>query len=615
MKFLPFFVLILSCASRADYVFMKETENSKTIQWVKGVEASSTQTLNDVDRKEWALYPDISANGEEMIFVEGPGATDLHLTYKNLKKNVTQRFYPVHKGMTLHPKFSKNSRYVFYSGARADGKNTIYFFDRAELVQRQGSRSTEFTLDEVQTLDASEESYFPKPSSDGSFVVYQRNSAGKKEIILFDRVEKEKLVIAEGMSPALSFDERLIAFTSKKSGNWNIYVYNRGTKDIKEITTESFDEMAPTFQADNTLVYASNKSGHFRLYKQDGTYLSDEMISDKAWDAYSPQFSGEVDHQQAEKAPYIGNARSSFGTVTHQGKIYMAGGHQGAEHTYPPESFSDEFVVYDIEKNEWTTLAPRPAKAHGYQIAAFGKYVYAFGGFAYSADHKPKWKSLDRIDRYDIEKNQWQEIGKLGAPRSSNVAVVIDNKVILAAGWNSTPKKESDYEGTFLDTVEIFDLESEKLTVAPYKLPLPLRRALTGIEINGEVVMVGGLGVGSSHFELLQNVTSFNSVTGESKELTPLPFATFAPAAEVLKGELYVFGGMFKTGEMNYEYVAHIYGMNLKNKTWRHTGRYLKETKGFSQVFKLDDKTLGVLGGHRYFEGFDSPVKTLETFK
>ena len=74
-----------------------------------------------------------------------------------------------------------------------------------------------------------------------------------------------------------------------------------------------------------------------------------------------------------------------------------------------------------------------------------------------------------------------------------------------------------------------------------------------------------------------------------------------------------VFGGMFKTGPMNYEYVSHIYSMNMKESIWRHTGRYLKETKGFSQVFNLNDKTLGILGGHHYLEGMDSPVSTFET--
>ncbi len=168
-------------------------------------------------------------------------------------------------------------------------------------------------------------------------------------------------------------------------------------------------------------------------------------------------------------------------------------------------------------------------------------------------------------------------------------------------------------DGTFLDAIEIFDLKSETLELAPYKMALPLRRALTGIELNGKIVLVGGLGVGASHFELLNNITAINPADGSSQEMTPMPFATFAPAAEVLNNELLVFGGMFKTGPMNYEYVSHVYALDLQKSDWRHIGRYLKETKGFSQVFQVSEGTLGILGGHRYYEGMDSPVTTFET--
>src|SRR5690606_36160173 len=109
----------------------------------------------------------------------------------------------------------------------------------------------------------------------------------------------------------------------------------------------------------------------------------------------------------------------------------MAGGHQGAEHTYPPESFSDSFIAYDVAKNQWTELASRPMKAHGYQIAAKGNYIYAFGGFAYDANNKPKWKSVKNIDRYNITTNTWETIGELNSPRSSNIAVTINDKVYL----------------------------------------------------------------------------------------------------------------------------------------------------------------------------------------
>lgn len=608
---LIFLALLMSCSTFADFVYMQETETGKTIQW-SGPEG--TRTLSE-SGKDWAIYPDISPDGTEFIFVEGPGNEDLHLTYMNKKSNTSYRFHSPRKGMVLHPKFTRNGKMIFYSAPGEKGKNTIYFFNREEEVARQGNNLVDYTLEKAQAIDASEEGYFPRPSSDGNFVVYQRNGGGKKEIVLFDRVENEKTVLAEGMSPALSFDERLVAFTSKKNGNWDVYVIDRTTKVVTQMTFDEKDEMAPTFMPDNTLVFASNKTGHYRLYKLSGAKW--EKITnhgDEDLELYSPNFAGDTSYTQKERAPYMGNPRSSFGTVIHNGKLYMCGGHQGAEHTYPPESFSNQFVVYDLATNKWSELAPRPSFAHGYQIAAHGNYIYAFGGFAYSAEHKPKWKSLDVIDRYSISENKWETIAHLNLPRSSNVAVTIDNKVYLVGGWNGTPKFENDADGFFHDTVEIFDLESEKVTIAPYKIPTPVRRALTGVNYKDKILLVGGLGQGATHFELIQKVTSIDPVTGVATELPPLPFATFAPAAEILGDELYVFGGMFKTGEMAYEYVAHIYALDIKKGEWRHTGRYLKETKGFSQVFPLSENTLGILGGHRYFEGFDSPVTTFETF-
>ena len=603
--------LVTSCSSFADFVYMKEDKEGKSVQLKRN---NQSPTALSVSSKEWALYPDISADGNEFVFSEGSGQNDLHLTYVNQAKNLTQKFHLSSKGMLLHPKFSKNGKWIFYSAPGPSGKNAIFFFDRIFEVIRQGEGLAEYSLENARPLNE-DEAYFPRPSSDGNFVVYQRNSNGKKEIILFDRIEKTSKVLAEGMSPALSFDERLIAYTSKKDGNWNIYVIDRFTGEIVQKTNDSKDEMAPSFMTDNTLAFASNKSGHFRLfYLKDDKWISLSEGSDSdETDFYSPQFSGERSYKQDLRTPFIGNARSSFGTVSHEGKIYMAGGHQGAEHTYPPESFTDLFSVYDIESDSWKELAPTPFKAHGYQIAAYGNYIYAFGGFAYSSEHKPKWKSLDQISRYDIKNNQWKMIGKLHFPRSSNASVTINEKVYLIGGWNSTPKFNNDADGVFHDVIETFDLKSEKIEIAPFKMPRPVRRAFTGVEHNGKILLVGGLGEGASHFELLNRVTEIDPATGLSQELTPLPFATFAPAAGMIGNELMVFGGMFKTGPMSYEYVSHIYSLDLKEEKWRHLGRYLNETKGFSQIFPIDEKTLGILGGHHYSEGMDSPVKTFET--
>lgn len=609
MKRLPilisFILTFSSSIAFSDMVFMRESGDSKQIMWQSSQFEKPIAITSGTNAH---LYPDITPDGQTVVYVEGVinnSGTDLNIVFHDLKSKVATAVTTNVKGMILHPKLSKNGEFIFFSGPKAlNQKNIIYY---ANLENKSKPLA-------INTLDDSEEAYFPRPSSDGNFVVYQRNNGAIKEIILFDRVANEKTIVAVGMSPALSFDERLIAFTAKKNGNWNIYVYDRFLKTTKEVTSDATDEMAPTFNTKNEITFASNQSGNFNLRKLNADGSSVELFKETNADDYAPQYSGDLEFKQAILPNFPSPLRSSFGTLDHEGKVYMCGGHTGPEHTYPKESFTNDFNVFDKKTNSWKTLAPRLHKAHGFQLAAHGNYIYAFGGFTFAEQYKPQWKSLDVIERYDIKNNTWEVIGHLSRPRSSNVAITIGTKVYLVGGWDSTPKKSGDYEGTFHAAIDIFDLETETISLAPFDLQKPLRRAFTGLNFNGNILLVGGLGVGSSHFELISSLTVINPNTGASYELPQLPFATFAPAAEILGRELYVFGGMFKISEMNYDYVSHVYALNLDKLEWRHTGRFLKETKGFSQVFKLNAKTLGILGGHHYSENEDAPVSTFETF-
>ncbi|MBN9415286.1 MAG: hypothetical protein J0I12_07585 [Candidatus Eremiobacteraeota bacterium] len=74
---------------------------------------------------------------------------------------------------------------------------------------------------------------------------------------------------------------------------------------------------------------------------------------------------------------------------------------------------------------------------------------------------------------------------------------------------------------------------------------------------------------------------------------------------------------MFRLGPYGYEYVNHIFEMAFTEKpVWQHSGRYLRESKGFAQVVLLLGKRLGILGGHHYLaDGQDTPVDTFETLE
>lgn len=312
-----------------------------------------------------------------------------------------------------------------------------------------------------------------------------------------------------------------------------------------------------------------------------------------------------------------GPPRSSFGVVATRDGVYVCGGHMGHEHSYPPESFSARFDFYSYASQSWQSLPPRPRAAHGFSLLEHGGKIYALGGFSYAAQLKPAWCSLSEIDCYDPKTGQWTCVAQLPRARSSYAAAELDGKFYLLGGWDSTPQSTGDKAGRFHREVDVYDPSSGRCTTLESQLPDPLRRAFTAVVHDREILLIGGLGQGASHFELLDRVTAFRPDTAEWHEYPPLPFATFAPAAGILDQRLWVFGGMFKVGPNGYEYVNHIFELPLAEPlAWLHSGRYLRESKGFAQVVLLAGKKLGILGGHHYLaDGQDTPVDTFETFE
>ncbi len=586
--------------------YMREVGETKQIYLANGKGEDAKAVTSG---EAWHLYPDLDSSGRTLAYVEGTPEAGLNVVTLDIKsgEKVARTQGP---GMRLHPDFSGNGRYLGFS-TQADPTSRA----QIEILDLQSKSS------EPKKIVSDYNCYFPALSSDGSFVVFQRTK-GKdlKDIVLMNLADGEQKVLTdekgEAMAPSLSFDDRYIVFTQRVENNWDVYRMDLRDNSVIRLTDSPARDFAPTLRADGSVLFASDRTGHFLIYEISKDRSETKLIVGGEGEFYAPSVSGEVEFVQGGLAALPDPARSSFGTTRVGNRIYIVGGHQGHEHTYPPESFLDEVAYYDLETGKWEKTSPRPSAAHGYGVASRGRFLYAFGGFAYSAEHDPKWKSLDAIDRLDTETGEWTRLPvKLSRPRSSNVVVPVGDKVYLIAGWDSTPKKQGDLDGEFLRTIEVFDMKKETLELSPYELPNPLRRALTAVLYNSEILLVGGLGVGASHFELLDKVTAFNPFTGQWRELPPLPFATFAPAAGILADTLYVFGGMFKTGKLDYVYVNHIYAHQFGMPEWRNTGRFLAESKGFAMVVPLDCcRRLGVLGGHSYHDDTDSPITTFETF-
>lgn len=574
---------------------------------------------NDENSLEWEihgdermhLYPSLSADGQYLAFSAGQSASELGIYIKELASGKEYLVAPAY-GRHLHADFSGDRRKLAYSHNDGQKSNISVVTLNYEL----GIKVTH-----TQNIETKGNAFFPNLSSDGRYLIFQHNvTANHKEIVRYD-LQKDTSIVLTGetglhMSPALSFDDRYVVYSKKEMGSWNLHITDILTQATHQITNTDFNELAPTFLNDGQLVFASNQGGTYELYKKD--WKNSANIAVKLIHGgdtyYSPSASGEMRIQQGLHKDLLSPERSSFGAVTIGDKVYVVGGHQGPEHTYPPESFLNQLEVYDTKLNEWSRLSPRPIAAHGFDVVAHDIYLYAFGGFTYSESHTPNWKSVSQVDRYNTLTDTWETVGNLAEPRSSYSAVKVGEKVYILAGWNSTPKYIGDKEGKFHRLVEVFNLKTETFEGEEVLLPNPLRRAVTAVAVDKKIIILGGISQGGQHFSLIDAVTEYNTETGQWSELEPLPFATFAPAAGVIGKDIYLFGGMYIYGRHHFDYVNHIYKYRNQDHMWQHTGRFLKESKGFSKVVTLPGFQLGILGGHSYLGG-DAPVDSFEYFK
>jgi N-acetylneuraminic acid mutarotase len=617
------FLILLMCAQMsfaATTVFLVESnEHGKQV----GMSTDGkTYKLHTTNKKLWHLYPDISEDGQWLTYVRGAGQKDLELIVENLKTKRIEK-WGLAPSFKLHPRFGKNGKMLIYS-TQVNGVNMIAIMHLEKLRKKLTAREVngEYVYNvKPQYVFEKENAYFPVMFQSGDKIIYQRSTKNGREIMKYNLLTNEVEVMAKGMAPTLSKDEKFLAYTKKVDGKWEVYIFDLFKKTVIQLKSYISNNYSPLFDQYGNIFYTSDKleNGVFSIFKQSKDSWQNQkgieqvVFSTPAVSLYAPRISGDEKIKTMLKADMTGEARSSFGAIYHHNRIYVVGGHQGAEHTYPPESFTARMTYYSFADSKWHNAAPRNYAAHGFQIAALGNYLYAFGGFAYEENNYPKWKSLDVVERYDIANNKWEVIGKMPRRRSSNVVVPMGTKIYIMGGWDSTPKNHGDIDGTFHDEIDVYDTITNKWTTLKTKLPLK-RRAFSAFEKGGMIYLVGGISEGGSHFSLLDTFTKFNPLTETFSEMPKLPFGTFAPAAGVIGTRAYMFGGMFKMGAWEYDYVSHIYQYDFMSGMWTHTGRYVNENKGFSQVVKFRNQ-LGILGGHTYDGAKDAPVNTFEVFQ
>ncbi len=144
------------------------------------------------------------------------------------------------------------------------------------------------------------------------------------------------------------------------------------------------------------------------------------------FDAYNPKT------DTWEKLPDAPHARDHIQGAVIDQKLYLAGGRRSTAKTNQVFQLTvAETDVFDFKTQKWTTLPASnniPTQRAGCTAVTLGNYLIVIGG------ESGQTKAHDEVEYFDTKQQKWSHSTRLKTGRHGTQAVVLDNKIYIAAG-------------------------------------------------------------------------------------------------------------------------------------------------------------------------------------
>lgn len=166
--------------------------------------------------------------------------------------------------------------------------------------------------------------------------------------------------------------------------------------------------------------------------------------------------------------------RSEGAAATHGGYLYAVGGRAGG-----PLADLDRYAV---ESDTWISLPDMPTPRRGLAAAVVGNALYAIGGSSGTAPCSGA--PLATVERYDIDSQQWTTVAPLPSPRSDLAAAAHGGKIYVFGGCTGST-------AAVTNAVDVYDPVSDTWSTAPADMPTP-RSSMYAVGARGGTVFVIG---------------------------------------------------------------------------------------------------------------------------
>jgi len=225
------------------------------------------------------------------------------------------------------------------------------------------------------------------------------------------------------------------------------------------------------------------------------------------------------------------------------GRIYYAGGYDGAAEDGEHWSFQPDLLVYDVAADTWESKGPLPIKTSQTTVACHGAKVYVVNGIQDLDDNGALVTvaqgggdgTAPRLQIYDAAGDSWSEGAPPPSGASAAAAAVLDGILVLAGGTFDNP--DDPASSLVTRATLLYDIGDDAWDDdAPMLSAFRSDMGAAGYE--DTLCVVGGLGSEGV-------IDTWECFAGESwvVQVDLMPVARFALGATGMDGFIYVAGG------------------------------------------------------------------------
>jgi N-acetylneuraminic acid mutarotase len=237
--------------------------------------------------------------------------------------------------------------------------------------------------------------------------------------------------------------------------------------------------------------------------------------------------------EKSTQLPKLNHPRARSASCVYNGDVIITGGYDGKAGTD-----SIEILKINQDPLRWMMFDGKlPVKLAGHDVIVYQGKLYVMGGCNWTEN-----KTNDNIYELSINPPYTANLlARMPQPRQNHRAEIVNGKLFIFGGTTTGNSKGS------IDSVVVYDFIKNELKPCP-SLPKPVCYMST-VTWGNMVVLIGGK---DKNGQVLNEVTMYDTESGQSQKLPPLIHKRFGSSAVIMHDVIVVLGGWNKKeGHLN----------------------------------------------------------------